>query len=177
MLELLKNRRSIRKYTNKAVEKEKIETILKAALLSPSSKKNQPWEFLLITDRDLIVKLADVKEAGSAFVKDASAVILVMADPRLSDVWVEDASIASTLIHLQVHSMGLGSCWIQLRNRFYDKTKTSEEYVREILSIPESISIEAMIAIGYPGEEKEAYKEEDLRWDKVFLNQYGKFME
>jgi len=177
MLELLKNRRSIRKYTSKAVEREKLETILKAALLSPSSKKNQPWEFFLITDRELIVKLADAKEAGSAFVKDASAVILVMADPKQSDVWVEDTSIASTLIHLQAHSMGLGSCWIQLRNRFYDKTKSSEEYVREILSIPESISIEAMITIGYPGEEKEAYKEEYLRWDKVFLNQYGKSIE
>lgn len=174
MLELLKNRRSIRKYTSKLVEKEKIDLVLQAALLSPSSKKKQPWEFLLITERDIITKLAYSKEAGAAFAKEAPVVILVMADETRSDVWVEDASIASTLIHLQAHSLGLGSCWIQLRNRSFDQTKSTEAYIREVLSIPENIKIEAMISIGYPAEEKEAYSEKDLRWDKVFVNQYGK---
>ncbi|RQD66944.1 MAG: NAD(P)H-dependent dehydrogenase/reductase [Tindallia sp. MSAO_Bac2] len=174
MLEKLKSRRSIRKYEEKPIEKEKIDSIIEAALLSPSSKKNQPWEFLVVTDQELLTKLSLSKEAGSAFVKDAPVAVVVMADPEKSDVWIEDASIAATIIHLQAHWMGLGSCWIQLRNRQSDKMKTSEEYVRDLLEIPAGIRVEALVTMGYPAESKPHHKEENLLWEKVFLNQYGK---
>ncbi|SFI16434.1 Nitroreductase [Tindallia magadiensis] len=173
MLERLKERRSIRKYAERPIEKEKVENLLKAALLAPSSKKSQPWEFIVIDDKEILSELSRSKEKGAGFVKDAPMAILVMADPEKSDVWVEDTSIASTLIQLQAHSMGLGSCWVQVRNRKCNEEVTAEKFIKNLLSIPDKICVEALITVGYPDESKRSYEEDDLNWNIVFSNQYG----
>jgi len=174
MLELLRKRRSIRKYQNKEVEKDKIEQLIKAALLSPSSRNICPWEFIVVNEKEKLIKLSQTKEHGSVFLKDASCAIVVLGDSAKSDVWIEDASIASIFTHLMAESMDLGSCWIQIRNRMHNKTKTSEQYIREILNIPQHISIESIIAIGYKNEDKKVRADDELNYNKVFFNEYNK---
>ncbi len=115
LFDLLKSRRSIRRFQDRAVEKEKMEIILKSALLAPSSRSIRPWEFIAVTDKELLKKLSLCKEHGAQFLDGAPLGIVVMADPRACDVWIEDASIASILIQLAAQSLGLGSCWIQVR--------------------------------------------------------------
>ncbi|MFY9175801.1 MAG: nitroreductase family protein [Caldicoprobacterales bacterium] len=172
LLDLLKQRRSIRKYEDKAVEKEKLDVILKSALLSPSSRGIRPWEFVVVTDKKVLEKLSQCKAHGSQFLKDAPLGIVVIADTQASDVWIEDVSIASTIIQLSAQSLGLGSCWIQVRNRKTSDNQSSEDYIRQFLNIPEKYSVDNIIAIGYPAEEKKPYSEDSLLYDKIHM---GKF--
>jgi len=173
-LSLVQKRRSIRQYIDKPVEKEKIELLIEAALRSPSSRGFNPWEFIVVTDRDLLEKLSKAKTHGASFLKNAPLGIVVCADPEKCDVWVEDASIASIFLHLAAESLELGSCWIQIRMRMHDQTKTAQEYVQELLNIPGNLNVESMIAIGYPAESKPPHRKENLQYEKVYYNEYGR---
>jgi len=173
-LSLVQNRRSIRSYMNKPVEPEKVELLIESALRSPSSRGFNPWEFVVVTDGVLLGKLSKAKPHGASFLKNAPLGIVVCADPEKCDVWIEDASIASIFIHLASESLELGSCWIQIRKRMHDQTKTAEQYIRELLSIPENLNVESIIAIGYPAEKKSPHAREDLQYDKVHYDVYGK---
>ena len=173
-LSLVEKRRSIRRYEDKPVEPEKIDRLIEAALRAPSSRGFNPWEFVVVADGVLLEKLSKAKPHGASFLKDASLGIVVCVDPEKCDVWIEDASIASIYIHLAAESMELGSCWIQIRKRMHDQAKTAEQYIRELLNIPKNLNIESMIAIGYPAEKKSPYPKEDLQFEKVHYNGYGK---
>lgn len=175
MLNILSRRRSIRKYREDKIEKEMINQLIKGALLAPSSRNLKPWEFIVIDDRDLLKKLSKSKEHGSAFLKGAALGIVVLADPEKCDVWIEDASIASIILHLMAESMGLGSCWIQIRERWYDAHRTAEEYIRDLLRIPDKYKVESIMAIGYPAEQKSPHNDSELQFSKVHLNSYGSY--
>lgn len=166
-LNLLRERRSVRLFKKKQVEKDKINILIEAALRSPSSRSLNPWEFIVVTNPTKLLELSKSKPHGSGFLKGAPLGIVVIADPEKCDVWVEDCSIASILIQLAAESIGLKSCWIQIRKRFYNKTTTAEKKVSEILNIPENYNIESIIAIGYPDEIKEGHSEESLQTSKV----------
>ena len=172
-LEILKERRSIRKYEDKSIEKEKVNKLLQAALLSPSSVDSQPWRFIVIEEAEKLQELAKSKTGGSSFLADAALAIVVCADPDISDVWVEDASIAAFSIQLEAQSLGLGSCWIQIRNRRHDEETKSEDYVKEYLNIPEDIRVDSIISLGYPGEKKDSYTEDDADFAKVYQGKFG----
>ena len=172
---LIKNRRSIRKYKEQEIEKDKIEKLMKAALFSPSSKARYPFEFIFVNNKELLAKLSQSKPRGSAFLADAPLGIVVTADSTKSDVWIEDASIATTFILLAVEALGLGACWIQIRKRKYSNTIDSEEYIRNILSIPDNRRVLAIVGVGYPDETKMPRQEGDLEYDKIFFNQYGNY--
>jgi len=176
-LSLLEKRRSIRKFQDKPIEKEKIDRLVEAALRSPSSRGFYPWQFVVITDTDTVETLSKSKDHGSAFLKGAPACIVVCADPEKSDVWVEDASIAAIVLHLAATDLGLGSCWIQIRKRTHDGAKTAEAFIQEVLGIPERIKVEAIIALGYAAEEKASHKKESLLYHQVYLNRYGSKLE
>jgi len=170
--DLLKSRRSIRKYQSKEVEKEKVDTILKSALLSPSSRSRRPWQFIAVTDKELLKKLSKTREHSSAFIGGAPLGIVVIADAESCDVWIEDTSIASIIIQLSAQSLGLGSCWIQVRDRFHSEDMKAEDYIKDVLGIPGKFSVECMVSIGYPAEEKEQYSEDGLLYDKLHFNRY-----
>lgn len=170
--DLLKSRRSIRDFQDTKVEKEKIDAILKSALLSPSSRGIKPWEFIALTDKELLVKLSKAKETGSAFLSNAPLGIVVIADATKSDAWVEDTSISAVITQLSAQALGLRSCWIQIRNRPHDGTAKAGEYIKAILGIPPKYEVECMIAIGYPKEEKKAHTEDELLYDKLHYNTY-----
>ena len=113
MIELLRNRRSIRKYTAQKVEIEKIEVLKEAVLRSPSSKNINPWEFVFVDDKTLIEKLKSCKPHGVAPLSTAPFAIVVCADETKNDVWVEDCShrINFTAINRTITGFGklLGS--------------------------------------------------------------------
>lgn len=173
-IDLISNRRSIRRFKADEIETEKIELLKEAALRAPSSRGTNPWEFIFVSDPNLLEKLAKAKPHGSTFLKEAKVGVVVCADPEKSDVWVEDTSIATIFIQLAAESLGLGSCWIQIRDRMHAETKSAEAYIAETLAIPSHLKVEAMIAIGYPAESKSPHQKEELQHKKVHLNQYGK---
>jgi nitroreductase len=172
-MDLIANRRSIRRYTADRIETEKIEFLKEAALRAPSSRGVNPWEFVFITDRSLLQKLSGAKPHGSSFLKDAQLGIVVCADPQKSDVWVEDASIATIFIQLAAASLELGTCWIQIRDRMHDETQSAEAYIAELLNIPSNLKIGSMVAVGHPAESKPPHPQENLQNEKIHLDQYG----
>ncbi len=170
MLDLLRNRRSIRKYASLSIETEKIELLQEAALRSPTSRNFNPWRFVFVDNRNLIMKLASCKPHGSSFLEEAPLAIIVAANENESDVWIEDCSIASILIQMTAQSLGLGSCWIQIRLRQHNPSDSSEAYIRHLIGAPDHIRIESIIAIGYPNEIKEPIETDELEYEKVFMN-------
>ena len=172
MIELLRTRRSIRKYENKAVPTDIVEILKEALLRSPSSRGINPWSFIFVNDRGILQKLAMAKEHGSSFLKGAPLAIIVCADETKSDVWVEDCSIASIIVQLTAHSLGLGTCWIQIRKRNHTRDKSSEEYTREIVGLPDHIRILSIISLGYPAEKLPPVSHEKLVFNKIQQNRY-----
>lgn len=171
-MSLIRKRRSIRKYADRPVEEEKIDCLIEAALRAPSSRGFNPWEFVVVRERDLLERLAGAKPHGSSFLRWAALGIVVCGRPDRSDVWVEDCSIASIFIQLAAESMGLGSCWIQIRKRPHDETRSAEAYVAETLGIPAGTSVESIIAVGYPLETKPGHAREKLQFDKIRHGRY-----
>ncbi|MGI6656702.1 MAG: nitroreductase family protein [Desulfobulbus sp.] len=172
LIDLLRARRSIRRFTKQPVEKEKIDVLLEAALRSPSSKGNSPWEFIVVTDRERLEKLSVSKAHGASFLSGAPLAIVVCADPAKSDVWVEDASIAATLIHLEATDLGLGSCWVQIRLRKRADQIDAQAYLGELLNLPAGMMVLAIIGIGYTTERKTGHPRSSLRFNQVSYEQY-----
>ncbi len=170
--ELLRTRRSIRKYLPKPVEKEKIDLITQAALMSPASKRSNPWEFIVVQDCEMLEKLSESRLHGSQFLAESPLAIIVMADTTKSDVWMEDASITAIIMQLQVQDLGLGSCWIQIYGRQKEENLSSENYIRNLLNIPEQFAILNILSIGYPNEERKPFDIDKLATEKIHQEKY-----
>ena len=173
MIELLRTRRSIRNFTGQAIEPEKMEMLKEAVLRSPSSRNLDPWEFLFVTDRTVLGKLARCKPHGAGFLAEAALGIVVGGDSNESDTWIEDCAIASILAQMTALSLGLGSCWIQIRDRMHDQTQTAQSYMAGLLQLPPGVMVEAMVAIGYPAETKPPRPGAELPYSQVHGGVFG----
>uniref|UniRef100_UPI003217D9FD nitroreductase family protein n=1 Tax=uncultured Draconibacterium sp. TaxID=1573823 RepID=UPI003217D9FD len=170
MIELLRKRRSIRRYTNKAIEAQKVELLKEAVLRSPSSKNINPWEFIFVDDRELILKLKACKPHGITPLSTAPLAVVICADKTKNDVWVEDCSIASVLLQLTAQTLGLGSCWIQVRKRWYSNEVSSEQYIQNVLHIPENFKVLSIVTVGYAETERAGKSFDELQSEKIRMN-------
>lgn len=173
LLSLLRKRRSIRKYQPRPIELEKIEILKESLLRSPSSRSLNPWQFVFVTEPGLLAKLGRSKEHGADFLKGAALAVVLCADPERCDVWVEDCAVAATILQLTAEEMGLGSCWVQIRQRQHGGGVSAEKYVKELLQIPENLVVGSIIGLGYPNENKTPHGDGTLQYDKIFSNTYG----
>ncbi|MBJ6726773.1 nitroreductase family protein [Geomesophilobacter sediminis] len=153
VLQVIADRRSIRKYTDAPVEKEKIEQVLNAARLAPSWKNLQCWRFLVLTDPEQKGRLLEAfpgDNPGRGALAAAPCVIVVCADPTESGVengieyYIADTAIAFEHLCLAAHSLGLGTCWMG----WFD-----EAPIKAALGIPEGIRIVGMTPLGYPDQQ------------------------
>ncbi len=171
--ELIKKRRSMRKFTNEELTQEQVVSLMKAALMAPTSKRSNAWQFVVVDNKELLKKLSLCKEQSAQFIADAALAIVIVADPLASDVWIEDAAIASIYIQLQAEDLGLGSCWVQVRERFTASGIPSNDYVHEVLDLPLQLQVLSIIAVGHKGMERKPFDESHLQWEKIHLNKYG----
>ena len=169
--QLVETRRSIRKYTDQSIDPESVQLLLQAGLIAPSSKNKKPCHFIAIEDKEQLLQLSKCKK-GAAFVADSALSIVVAADPLVSSVWVEDASIAATFIQLQAEDLGLGSCWVQVRDRQTEAGTDAEEYVRLVVDAPMQLQVLAIITIGYKREEKSPRPLDGLKWENVHVEKF-----
>lgn len=170
--ELLVNRRSIRRYTSQPIAPEDVKLILEAALLAPTSKSSRPWQFVVVEDREMLQRLSECKEHGAGPIARAPLAVVVAVDPSLTDPWIEDASIAATLMQLQAADLGLGSCWIQVRDRYRADGVSANEYVQELLGIPETLPVVCIVTFGHKDEERKAVDSSKLLWEKVHIGSW-----
>ena len=173
MLKLLRKRRSIRHFVSQSIEPDKIETLIEAAVRTPTSRGLNPWEFIVVTDPVLLGKIGDAKAHGSAFIAGAPLAIVVAADVTKSDVWTEDCSIAAMVIQLTAEELDLGSCWAQIRLRPHSAECSADEYLKELLGLPSSHAVECIIGIGYPAEEKSGHATESLPFKQVHRDRFS----
>lgn len=172
MIDILRARRSIRKYTEKKIESEKVETLKEALLRSPSSKNINPWEFIFVEKSELIQQLKNCKPLGSTPLATAPLAIIICADETKNDVWIEDCSIATFLLQLTAQTLGLGSCWIQIRNRMHSDTISSEKYIQKLLDIPENFKVLSIVTVGYPIKSREGKSFSELEFEKIRNNKF-----
>ena len=148
--DLVQKRRSIRNFKNEELKSEDLKLILRAGLMSPTGKSVRGWHFIIVDDKDKLSKIAQCRHTGATFVADAPVAVVVLYDTSLSDVWVEDASIAAITMQYQAADLGIGSCWIQIRSRTQEDGTMADEVLRDILGYPLSMSALSVVAFGYP---------------------------
>lgn len=167
--ELLLQRHSIRRYTDEPIDAEDVKTIIEAALLAPTSKNMRSWQFVVLEDRDVIQRLEALKPSYAMSLKTAPLAVVVTTSPELSEAYIEDATCAAMFMHLQAADLGLGSCWIQVRGREQADGEPSENYVREMLGIPNDMIVECIMTFGHSAETRKPVDPAKLMWEKVHI--------
>lgn len=145
-------RRSIRKYTSEPVPRHVLSDFVKAGMNAPSAGDQQPWHFVMITERSLLDTIPSL-HPHAKMLRGAPAAILVCGDPSLEKhkgYWVQDCSAATQNILLEIADRGYGGVWLGVYPRM-DRV----EGMRVLLGIPESVIPFSIIAVGRPAEEKE----------------------
>jgi len=157
MIDWIKARRSIRKYTPEPLSDDQIRTLLEAAMAAPSANNSKPWEFVVVRDGALRQQLAQLHVwAGPA--AEAPAVFVVCGRPSDSDHWVEDCSAATQNLLLAAAALGLGGVWVAV----YPRTQR-EDQTRSILRLPDTWRPLCLVPIGHPAEQKAPRTQYDPR--------------
>lgn len=166
-MEAILKRRSIRKFTNQSISDEIIKQLLEAGMAAPSAGNEQPWQFVVITEREILDKIPSI-HPYSQMIKQAPLAILVCADKTLNkydvDYWIQDCSAATQNILLAATDKGLGTVWLGVYPR-HDRV----EALRKLFSMPDHIIPFALIPVGYAAEEKPSisrYKEDRVHYNK-----------
>ena len=170
--DLIVARRSIRRYTSDPIDPSAVKMILEAGLLAPTSKSARDWQFVAVEDAHTLELLSQCKPLGAHPIAGCKLAIVVLGNPELSDAWVEDASIAAAYMQLQAADLGLGSCWIQIRNRFSADGNPAEEYVQQQLLIPDTLPVLCILTLGHPAEERKPQNVDKLLWERVHIGQW-----
>lgn len=170
---LLVNRRSYRKYSDEPLSGDEVQLILEAALLSPTSKNSHSWEFVVVEDKEMLAKLSRCKAQNAAFIANSALSVVVLGNPLITDVWIEDAAIAAINMQLQAEALGVGSCWVQVRGRNFTETMTSGEYVNELLEIPMPLEAVCMITFGRKEKQRNPNNPDNLKWEKIHIGKFS----
>lgn len=168
-IEIIMARKSVRSYTSRPVEKEKVDIMLKAAMAAPSAVNKQPWSFIVIDEKEVLNHLAQVLPYAK-MTAEAPMAIVVCGDLTKSlngefgQYWMLDCSAASENLLLAAEALGLGAVWTAV----YPEEQRIEN-VRAVLSLPEYIVPFNLIPIGYPQrneEPKDKFKQENIHYNQ-----------
>ncbi len=152
--EILRHRRSMRKYSDRPVEREVLHTLMYRALeAAPSAKNTRSTHLVGITDPSKVAALAQMRDFGTGFLDRAQAAVVVAGDPSKTTLWVDNCAIVATLLQLIAVDMGLESCWVHVCRRPRVKSapegESAEEYLRTVVDVPAHLSVECVVAVGY----------------------------
>ncbi|MFI3267183.1 MAG: nitroreductase family protein [Rikenellaceae bacterium] len=168
-LELIMTRSSVRSYTSQKVETDKIEKLLKAGMAAPTAGNKQPWEFVVISEREILDSIPPIIP-GAHMAAKAQVAIAVCGLPNkalVPEYWIQDCSAVTENILLAAHAMGLGAVWCgAYPNNEIDKVGK----MQNLLSLPEDVYVLSVIVLGYPDSEP-VIKD---KWEpaKVHYNKY-----
>lgn len=169
MMQAILSRRSIRRFSNEPLPNEKLQELLHAAMQAPSAKNERPWEFLIIQDPDMRLRLSQTSPYSGA-AKNAPTVIVLLCNkqaylPKDDTFWQQDMSAAAENILLSAQCMGLGSVWLAV-----SPLPERMEYVSKTLDLPEGVIPFAILPVGYPEREKPAENRFDAA--RIFYDTY-----
>jgi len=170
--DLAQRRRSHRSFTEESINADDVRLIIRAALMAPTSKSRRDWQFVVVDDRITIEKLADAKDAGAQFLKQASLAVVVLGAPLQNDCWIEDCSIAAVSMQYQAEDLGLGSCWAQMRGRGLSDGTSADDVIHGALDTPEDLKVLCVIGFGHKASERKLQNEDSLKWENVHINRF-----
>lgn len=162
-------RTSVRSYTDQPVTKDQIELLLRAGMAAPSAKNVQPWEFVVIQDKESLLKITEFHPYAS-MLKQAPLAIAVCGNTTkivlegIEDLWVQDCAAATENILLEATELGLGSVWLGIY-----PMKTFIKGIAELLILPDYIVPFSLLAIGYSDGDvtpKDKFNPERIHWEK-----------
>lgn len=171
MLESIRQRRSVRSYLKKEIEKEKLNEVLKAAMFAPTARNLRPWEFVVVTADETKKKLS-VATPYASFARDAPVVLVVCYDMNRGRRFKEDCSLCAENVYLEAVNQGLGTCFIQIAEGTEAGEGNPEDYVKKVLFIPENFRVQCLLPIGYPAKLPEPHRDEEFDEGKIHR---GKF--
>lgn len=148
-IDLVRERKTKRVFRDTPLTEEQMSLILEAGDKAPSSRNLRPVRLVPIRDMSLIRKLVDCKDHGTDALRTATFAVIVAADERVCDVWIEDASIATIFMQMEAEDLGIGSCWIQTRLRF-KMDASAEDNVRRIVGLDDDLRVLSIVAFGNP---------------------------
>jgi len=153
-MEAIFNRRSIRKYEDKPVEKEKIEKLLRAAMQAPSAANQQPWEFIVVEDKEKLEKLSDASPYSKMVANSAVTIVLLSRKEGLlaPGCVPQDMGAAAENFLLEAVNLELGAVWIGIA-----PVQEKMNYIKEMFGLPEGIEAFALIPVGYPDGQKNEF--------------------
>ena len=160
-------------FTDELIDKETVCNLMKAVLMSPSGRRINPWEFVLVEDKSMLKALSQSKEHGAGLLEGAAMAVVVLGDTTKTDVWIEDCSIATIILQLAAEEYGLGSCWVQMRLRKDADGYLAEDNVRRLLDIPAHYAVLSIVGLGHKAREAQPFDEENMQWDKIHLGSFG----
>ena len=170
VLDVIRKRRTVRKFTDQEVSREQIDLLLELAMCAPNRLNHQPWHFVVIQDKSVQKRFADFLRIHS-YLEDASAVIVACANPKASTTWAMDVSAAVENLMIGATALGLGTAWVGSPDTV--TWSMFEEAVRDSLAIPIDVRIVALLALGYPAKEPVPHSRED-RFDPTKVH-YGRW--
>ena len=147
LLNLVKSRHSTRQFTGEKIPDSIIEQIIEIASYAPSSWGGHPVEFIVIRNKDTLIKLGDCKAMGDGPLRHSDVAIVPIIDSTNLELWKEDASVASTYILLAAEYFGIGACWIHM-DGIDGKNKSSSEEIKDLLGIPSKYKILNCVSLG-----------------------------
>ena len=171
MLESIRQRRSVRSYLKKEIEKEKLNEVLKAAMFAPTARNLRPWEFIVVTADETKKKLS-VATPYASFARDAPVVLVVCYDMNRSRRFKEDCSLCAENVYLEAVNQGLGTCFVQIADGTEADVGNPEDYVKKTLSIPENFRVQCLLPIGYAAKLPDPHRDEEFDEGKIH---HGKF--
>lgn len=172
LLEIMRTRRSVRKYNAQEISNEDTKKILSAALLAPSGHSKYPCEFIVIKNRETLEKMSHCRVGVAKMLEDAALAVVVIANKEKSDTIIEDCSVAMMNMELEATALGIGNCWIQVRGRDAENDSTSEDYLRGIINFPENFACQAILSLGYAEKMPRQRELDKLNFEKIHYEKF-----
>lgn len=172
VLNIFRERRSYRKYNETDINENLLKQIMEVGITSPTGDNYKTVELILIKEKSMLKKIANIRKFGTKMLNGAGAAIVVLVNTDKTDLWVEDGTISASYMHLAADALGIGSCWIQVRARDTINGGSFEEALKEILDIPDNMKPLCILSLGNINSRLPAHSQEEIDWNKIHHEKY-----
>jgi nitroreductase len=169
IIDFIINRRSIRKYTGKAISDDILFDLIKAGMYAPSASNKQPWHFIIVKNKEMLIRISDLHPYAS-MLKQAAVAIVICGDEQLSNTpayWPIDCAAATQNILLATHGLNLGGVWLGVYPR-----EGRMNVIGGLFELPLNIKVFSIISLGYPAEKKSL--PDRFKKDRIHFEGWGK---
>lgn len=169
--DIILKRRSVRQYKDKEIDRKLLEDLLMYSTMGPSNGNSHPVEFIIVDDKKKIEELSNLNSFQTLYLKEASVIVIVVANTEICKTWVEECSIAASYFQLLATENGLGTSWINVSNGMSADKVSYEDYFKENFNLDKKYRALCLIPVGYPKRGSKNHEEYDVS-SKIHYNNF-----